>query len=64
MKFFLYMLAILFIGLKLGGVVAWPWWLVLLPLWGGIAFYLVLLVIVLVVAAIVDGVLEMKRRKG
>ena len=30
---FLPALALLFIGLKLGGVIAWSWWLVLLPLW-------------------------------
>lgn len=28
------LLAVLFIGLKLCGVVAWSWWLVLAPLWG------------------------------
>lgn len=27
------MLALLFIGLKLGGVITWSWWLVLAPLW-------------------------------
>ena len=27
------MLAILFIGLKLGGVIDWSWWWVLSPLW-------------------------------
>jgi len=30
------MLGLLFIGLKLGNVIAWSWWLVLLPLYGGI----------------------------
>lgn len=24
---------ILFVGLKLGGVIDWPWWLVLAPFW-------------------------------
>lgn len=27
------LLAVLFIGLKLGGVIAWSWWWVLSPLW-------------------------------
>ena len=27
------MLTILFIGLKLGGVITWSWWWVLSPLW-------------------------------
>jgi hypothetical protein len=30
---FLGLLALLFIGLKLGGVIAWSWWLVLLPVY-------------------------------
>lgn len=30
---FLPLLAVLFIGLKLGGVIAWSWWWVLAPLW-------------------------------
>lgn len=28
------LLTVLFIGLKLCGVIAWSWWLVLAPLWG------------------------------
>lgn len=27
------MLTILFIGLKLGGVISWSWWWVLAPMW-------------------------------
>lgn len=34
---FLGLLAILFIGLKLGNVITWSWWLVLAPLWGPFA---------------------------
>ena len=30
---FLSLLCILFIGLKLGGVIAWSWWWVLAPIW-------------------------------
>lgn len=30
---FLNLLCILFIGLKLGGVINWSWWWVLAPLW-------------------------------
>jgi len=32
---FLSLLGLLFIGLKLAGVITWSWWLVLLPLWFG-----------------------------
>ncbi len=31
MSFLFYALAVLFTGLKLGGIIAWSWWLVLLP---------------------------------
>jgi hypothetical protein len=32
------LLTIVFITLKLTGYITWSWWLVTLPLWGGIAF--------------------------
>ena len=34
---FMALLALVFITLKLCGVIAWSWWLVLLPLYFGIA---------------------------
>lgn len=34
---FLGLLTILFIGLKLGGIISWSWWLVLFPLYGVLA---------------------------
>lgn len=37
---FLGLLAILFIGLKLGGVIQWSWVWVLCPLWAGLALLL------------------------
>ncbi len=48
-------LAILFIALKLTGYIAWPWWIVLSPIWGSIAFFLVVLGIVVVVYLIVES---------
>ena len=39
------LLGLLFIGLKLGGVINWSWWLVTLPLWGGLAVLAVFLLI-------------------
>lgn len=35
------LLALLFIGLKLGHVIDWSWWLVLSPLWLGFAVFLI-----------------------
>jgi hypothetical protein len=34
---FLGLFGVLFVGLKLAGVIGWPWWLVTLPFWGGFA---------------------------
>lgn len=39
------LLAILFIGLKLGGVINWSWWWVLAPLWGPILLVLSVVII-------------------
>ncbi len=47
-------LAILFIALKLTGYIAWPWWVVLSPIWGRIAFFLVVIGIVIIVYLIVE----------
>jgi len=40
---FLGLLALLFIGLKLGHVIAWSWWWVLAPLWIPVAVALAIL---------------------
>jgi len=50
------MLTILFIGLKLGGVIDWSWAWVLSPLWGG-----AVLVVVFVVAFVI---IDVKERGG
>lgn len=42
---FMGLLGILFIGLKLAGYITWSWWLVTLPLWGGVALIFSLLII-------------------
>lgn len=36
-------LGILFIGLKLAGVIDWEWWIVLLPIYGPIAAIIVVI---------------------
>lgn len=50
---FLSLLALLFIGLKLAGKISWSWWYVTLPLWGGAALSIVILIIIAIIAAIV-----------
>lgn len=43
-------LGLLFIGLKLGGVIQWSWWWVLLPFWGGLATLVVILAVIGILA--------------
>ena len=40
------LLGLLFVALKLGGVIDWSWWYVTMPFWGGIALFLAMLTIV------------------
>lgn len=58
LRIFLPGLALLFIGLKLGGVIDWSWWLVMLPILipFGILFGLVMLAgtIALIAASMED----------
>ena len=42
------LLGVLFVGLKLCGVIDWSWWLVTLPFWAGFALSLVIIVLYLV----------------
>ena len=46
------LLSLLFIGLKLGGVITWSWLWVLCPLWIGLAIFLAITLIFVVVALI------------
>ena len=55
---FMSILFIVFLVLKLCKVITWSWWLVTLPLWGG----LVLLMIIFVIAAILSVTLERRLR--
>lgn len=45
MSFFWVGLALVFITLKLTGVISWSWWVVTMPLWGGLALVLALLLV-------------------
>lgn len=46
------LLAIVFITLKLCGVIDWAWWIVLAPLWVPFAFVVIVLTIVKLVAIV------------
>jgi hypothetical protein len=39
------LLGVLFVGLKLGGIIDWSWWWVTLPFWGGLALAGVILAV-------------------
>jgi len=47
------LLTIVFIVLKLVGVIAWSWWWVLAPLWISFALFVVVLLVVLLILAVV-----------
>lgn len=59
------LLGLLFIGLKLGGIINWSWWLVLLPLYGPLILFLLVTglfflagIFCVVVAAFILGKME------
>lgn len=53
---FLGLLCLLFIGLKLGGLITWSWWFVMMPLWLPLAVALGMFIIMLIIAGIVGAV--------
>ena len=58
---FLGLLAILFIGLKLTGYIAWSWWWVLAPIWIPASFAFAIILMVLIGAML--GIATIKKRK-
>jgi hypothetical protein len=40
------LLGVLFVGLKLGGVIDWSWWYVTMPFWGGLVIIIGILVLI------------------
>lgn len=49
-------LGLLFIGLKLGHVINWSWWLVTLPLWGGLALVAAIALVIVLFSLVEAGV--------
>ena len=49
-------LCLLFIGLKLGGIISWSWWWVLSPIWIGFAVIGAVVLGALVVAVVATAV--------
>lgn len=48
-------LAVLFVGLRLAHVIDWPWWAVLLPLWGPLALVALLVLVIAVLEIAIDA---------
>lgn len=46
------LLGVVFVTLKLCGVITWSWWWVTAPFWGGIALFVLLLLVFALIAAI------------
>jgi hypothetical protein len=62
------LLAVLFIGLKLGHVINWSWWWVLCPLWIGFVAFIGILILfglfVLLVKVLTSSPKQSKTRAG
>ncbi|MNO29190.1 hypothetical protein D3C76_190980 [compost metagenome] len=54
------LLGVVFVALKLCGVINWSWWWVTVPFWGGIAVVITITIIAFVVTSLIE-VLESKR---
>lgn len=48
------LLGILFIGLKLGGIINWSWWWVLAPIWGPFALALLVIIVYIIILCIAN----------
>lgn len=63
---FLELLTVLFVALKLTGIIGWSWWLVFAPLYVYlvlIALYLAILLATMVIGAFHEKSVEDKKRK-
>lgn len=57
---FMSLLGLIFITLKLCGVVNWSWWIVLLPLYGPVAAVLTIIAILLLTIGVISLFEKMK----
>lgn len=48
-------LAVLLIGLRLVGVIDWPWWAVLLSVWGPLALVAALVLVIAVLEVAIEA---------
>lgn len=56
-------LTIIFVILKLCGVLTWSWWFVFAPLWGGVAIFIVVAVLIWLFGCIAVTIEEKRENK-
>ena len=49
------LLGVVFVTLKLTGIIDWSWWWVTAPFWGGFAVFIVIFLMAVLIAAWVDS---------
>ncbi|GAA0840587.1 hypothetical protein GCM10008915_36430 [Bifidobacterium pullorum subsp. gallinarum] len=54
------LLGIVFVTLKLTGIINWSWWWVTLPFWGGLALMLAIGLIIFIACVISDALIDRK----
>lgn len=52
------LLGLVFIVLKLTEVIDWSWWWVTLPLWGGVAIVLLIVLLVLIAIGVIAFIIS------
>lgn len=57
------LVTIIFVILKLCGVLSWSWWWVLSPLWGGVAIFIVVAVLIWLCGCIAVTIEEKRENK-
>lgn len=57
------LLTIIFVILKLCGVIAWSWWLVFVPLWGGVVIFIVVAAFIFLCGCIAKIIEEKKNKR-
>jgi hypothetical protein len=56
---------VLFVGLKLAGIITWSWWWVTVPFWGGLAVGIAIMTVAVLLAALVAGTIAVvEGRRG
>ena len=52
----MFLLFFLFLYLKLIGTIAWSWWFITMPLWGGFAIVLAILIIIFFAIVLIGAI--------